>query len=66
MNSLLTVYKSLSPTHAHAAGAEFRGQYGNLGNRDFANALSFSESAEHVALTAPRIQSENPGEYLFV
>ena len=76
--------------------AEFRGQYGNLGNRDFANALyvntldraaddagldywtrildsgaanraevvlAFSESAEHVALTAPRIQSENPGEY---
>ena len=81
--------------------AEFRGQYGNLGNRDFANALyvntldraaddagldywtrildsgaanraevvlAFSESAEHVALTAARIQSENPGEYgiLFV
>ena len=75
--------------------AEFRGQYGNLGNRDFANALyvntldrpadqagldhwtgvlnsgvsraevvlAFSESAEHVALTAANIQSENPGEY---
>ena len=75
--------------------AEFRGQYGNLDNRDFADALyvntldrpadaagldywtgvldagvsraevvlAFSESAEHVALTAPHIQSENPGEY---
>jgi len=76
--------------------AEFRGQYGNLGNRDFANALyvntldraaddaglnhwarildsgaasraevvlAFSESAEHIALTAARIQSETPGEY---
>ena len=25
--------------------------------------LAFSESAEHVALTAARIQSETPGEY---
>jgi hypothetical protein len=25
--------------------------------------LAFSESAEHVGLTAARIQSENPGEY---
>ena len=79
-----------------AQSAEFRGQFGDLGNRDFADALyvnaldrpadaaglnhwarvldsgaatraevvlAFSESAEHVALTTARIQSENPGEY---
>ena len=80
---------------AFTQSAEFRGQYGNLGNRDFANALyvntldrpadgggldywtgvlnsgvsraevvlAFSEGAEHVALTASRIQSESPAEY---
>ncbi len=77
------------------ASAEFRGQYGNLNNRDFANALyvntldraadqaglehwtnalnsgvsraevvlAFSESREHIDLTAANIQSENPGEF---
>ncbi len=80
---------------AFTGSAEFRGQYGSLGNRDFANALyvnaldraadeagldywtglldagmarsavvlGFSESAEHVALTAANIQSENPSEF---
>jgi hypothetical protein len=80
---------------AFTASAEFKGQYGALGNRDFANALyvntldraadqagldhwtdvlnagvgraevvlAFSESQEHAALTAPTIQSENPGQY---
>ena len=86
----------LQVADAFTQSAEFRGQYGGLNNRDFANALyvntldrpadaagldywarvldsgaasraevvlAFSESAEHVALTAPRIQSETPGEY---
>ena len=80
---------------AFTASAEFKGQYGNLANRDFANALyvntldraadqagldhwtgvlnsgvsraevvlAFSESAEHVALTAANVQSEAPGQY---
>ena len=80
---------------AFTDSAEFKGQYGALGNRDFANALyvntldraadqagldhwtnvlnsgvsraevvlAFSESQEHVALTAANIQSENPGQY---
>ncbi|CAA9283492.1 MAG: hypothetical protein AVDCRST_MAG04-3915 [uncultured Acetobacteraceae bacterium] len=80
---------------AFTASAEFRGQYGVLNNRDFAEALyvntldraadqagleywtgalnsglsraevvlAFSESREHVALTAANIQSENPGQY---
>jgi hypothetical protein len=77
------------------ASAEFRAQYGALGNRAFADALyvntldrpadpagldhwtgvlnsgigrakvvlAFSESPEHVALTAAKVQSENPGEF---
>jgi uncharacterized protein DUF4214/Calx-beta domain-containing protein len=85
---------------AFTGSAEFRAQYGGLGNREFADAmyrntldrladqagldfwmgqldagaarstvvLAFSESREHVALTAGDIQSENPGQYgiLFV
>ncbi len=78
------------------SSAEFRGKYGALDNRGFADALyvntldraadqagldywtgvldrgaasraqvvlAFSESAEHVALTADSIQSENPGQF---
>ena len=80
---------------AFTSSAEFRAQYGDLNNRDFANALyvntldraadqagleywtgalnagltraevvrAFSESREHVALTAANIQSENPAEF---
>ena len=80
---------------AFTSSAEFRGRYGDLNNRDFANALyvntldraadqagldfwtgalnsglsraevvlAFSESREHVALTAANIQSENPAEF---
>ena len=80
---------------AFTSSGEFRAQYGNLNNRDFANALyvntldraadqagldywtgvlnsglsraevvlAFSESREHVALTAANIQSENPSEF---
>lgn len=80
---------------AFTASAEFRGQYGALGNREFANALyvntldrpadpaglefwtgalntglsraevvlAFSESQEHINLTAGNIQSENPGQF---
>ena len=81
---------------AFTGSAEFRGKYGDLGSRDFADALyvntldragdqggldhwtraldtgaasraqvvlAFSESAEHVALTAADIQSETPGQY---
>lgn len=78
------------------ASAEFRSQYGHLGNRDFVDAmhantlgrpadqagldhrtnwldgefnartvvvLALSESAEHVALTEAKVQSENPREF---
>ncbi len=80
---------------AFTASAEFKGRYGGLGDRDFADALyantldrpadqagldywtgvlgsgvsraevvlAFSESQEHVALTAANIQSEAPGQY---
>jgi hypothetical protein len=80
---------------AFTGSAEFRAQYGNLGNRDFADALyvntldrpadqagldfwtgrldagvarsevvlAFSESAEHIALTAPAIGGEARGEH---
>jgi len=80
---------------AFTGSAEFRAQYGSLGNTDFANALyvnslerpaeqsgldfwlgqldagvarsavvlAFSESAEHVNLTAPAIGGENPAEF---
>ena len=85
----------LQVANSFTQSAEFRGQYGDLGNRDFANALyvntldrpadqagldhwtgvlnsgvsraevvlAFSESAEHIALTAANIQSESPGQY---
>ncbi len=85
----------LQVADAFTGSTEFKAQYGNLGNRDFANALyvntldrpadqagldhwtnvlnsgvsraevvlAFSESREHVTLTAANIQSENPGEF---